>query len=319
MVAQRQTTTRDIPHRLPSRLALALAAVLLVFGLGACSTSSESGAEGPEGPESGPDDEESGVGYERGDTYNMVRSGARLILRYDAASETFRGTVTNETDTTLARVRVEVHLIGDTELGPTEPMDLAPGETIMVSLAATGRSFSQWSPHPEVGSGSPVDPTGTSTFAPSLGGWAVIGGVDIGIEHTGHGLSARHEWQGGAWTSSLAPDPGPEHQPSGDATWTGEWVGYHASDPAIVTGAARVTVTLGGAATEATLSLGDVPTLGTLQWDAMAVSGGRFDGQTTADSRAYEAVGQFGGPNQDGVVGHVTGSDFRSVFHGEKD
>ena len=51
----------------------------------------------------------------------------------------------------------------------------------------------------------------------------------------------------------------------------------------------------------------------------MAVSGGRFDGRTTAHSRAYEAVGQFGGPNQDGVVGHATGSDFRSVFHGDKD
>ena len=117
MVAQRQTATRDIPHRLPSRLALALAAVVLVFGLGACSTSPESGAEGREGSERGADDEESGARYERDETYDMVRSGARLILRYDAASETFRGTVTNETDTTLARVRVEVHLIGDTELG----------------------------------------------------------------------------------------------------------------------------------------------------------------------------------------------------------
>ena len=124
----------------------------------------------------------------------MTRKGARLVLRYDAASQTFRGTVTNTTNAPLSRVRVEVHLTGGPELGPTKPTDLAPGETIMVSLDATGQSFSTWSPHPEVGPGSPVDPTGTSTFAPSLGGWAVIGGVDLGIEHQGYtvGDAARH-------------------------------------------------------------------------------------------------------------------------------
>ena len=55
-----------------------------------------------------------------------------------------------------------------------------------------------------------------------------------------------------------------------------------------------------------------------LQWDPMPVDGGRFTGSTTANSQTYEAVGQFGGTNQAGVVGHATGSDFRSVFYGEK-
>ena len=34
--------------------------------------------------------------------------------------------------------------------------------------------------------------------------------------------------------------------------------------------------------------------------------------------KPYEAVGQFGGPSQAGVVGHAFGSDLASVFYGEK-
>ena len=51
----------------------------------------------------------------------------------------------------------------------------------------------------------------------------------------------------------------------------------------------------------------------------MPVNDGRFMGSTTAHSQTYDAVGQFGGPDQAGVVGHATGSDFRSVFYGDKD
>ena len=341
-----QALLHDISHFQPRRLALPLAALLLAIGLAACSTASESGregggegaetgevggegpgehGEGGEGSESGGEGgEESGVGIDLGVTYDRVRNGARLILRYDAASETFRGTVTNTTAATLTQVRVEVHLRpSGPELGPTEPRDLAPGETIMVNLDATGQNFTQYSPHSETGTpSSPVDPAGTSIFTPALAGWAVIGGVDVGIEHTGHGMSARHEWLNGAWTSRLSPDPAPGHQPTGAATWSGAWVGYHGSSPAIATGDASVRVTLGtggNGATEADLTLEDVPVLGTLAWDDLPVTGGRFTGSTTANSQAYDATGQFAGPNQAGVVGHATGPEFRSVFYGDKD
>ena len=60
-------------------------------------------------------------------------------------------------------------------------------------------------------------------------------------------------------------------------------------------------------------------TLGTLQWNDMQVADGRFMGSTAANSNNYDAVGQFGGANQAGIVGHSTGSDFRSVFYGNKD
>ena len=57
----------------------------------------------------------------------------------------------NTTDSTLKQVRVEVHLSNGTELGPTTPTDLNPGESIDISLKATDKSFDGWSAHPEVG------------------------------------------------------------------------------------------------------------------------------------------------------------------------
>ena len=74
-----------------------------------------------------------------------------LILSYDAAANAFTGTVENTTETTLERVRVEVHLSNGTELGPTAPTDLAPGQKVAVTLAATSEPFDSWSAHPEVG------------------------------------------------------------------------------------------------------------------------------------------------------------------------
>ena len=111
---------------------------------------SESGESG-EGPESGEGGEESGAQYMPGDTYDEVRAGARLVLSYDSAANTFTGTVENTTWATLSRVRVEVHLSNGTELGPTTPVDLAPGQSVGVTLPATSQPFTSWSAHPEVG------------------------------------------------------------------------------------------------------------------------------------------------------------------------
>ena len=55
-------------------------------------------------------DEESGTELALNETYDAVRNGARLILTYDAQSNSFKGTVENTTDETLKQVRVEVHL-----------------------------------------------------------------------------------------------------------------------------------------------------------------------------------------------------------------
>ena len=53
----------------------------------------------------------------------------------------------------MYRVRVEVHLSNGTELGPTTPTDMAPGEMLTISLPATEESFTGWTAHAEVGAG----------------------------------------------------------------------------------------------------------------------------------------------------------------------
>lgn len=116
----------------------------------------ESGAEHGGDSEAGEHDggaeagEESGVQIELNETFDEVRAGARLILSYDSDGNVFKGTVENTTDSTLRRVRVEVHLSNGIELGPTTPVDMEPGRVIDVILTATGDSFTSWSAHAEV-------------------------------------------------------------------------------------------------------------------------------------------------------------------------
>lgn len=87
------------------------------------------------------------------ETFDMVRSGARLVLSYDAGSNAFKGTVENTTNNVLQQVRIEVHLSNGAELGPTIPIDLGPGEKVDIILPATAAAFTSWVAHAEVGSG----------------------------------------------------------------------------------------------------------------------------------------------------------------------
>ena len=124
----------------------------------------EGGGEGSgsEGSESG-SEEGSGANLAPDETFDMVRSGARLILSYDANSNAFRGTVENTTNSMLTNVRIEVHLSNGTELGPTTPVDLAPGQKLPVTLASTQASFTGWVAHAEVGSGGEGGESGGET------------------------------------------------------------------------------------------------------------------------------------------------------------
>ena len=330
MHENQQASLDAFPSTAPRRLAFPALALLLAAGLAACSTGSElgreaggreaagehggagEGNEGAEDNEGAGGGEESATRYGLADTYWNTRAGARLVLRYDAGTQQFVGEVTNITDATLPRVRVEVHLSNGVELGPTAPMDLAPGQTVPVTLPAVGQAFTTWGAHPEVGSQGASEPV--ATFTPGFGNWTAVNGVGLGIEHPGHQMSAWYTTQG----PQLSLDAAPAHQPTQAATWTGEWAGTYGASPAIVTGAANVNVTLGTGAPEAALALKGIPTLGTLAWDPMPVSGGRFSGSTTAGSQTFDATGQFGGSNQAGVVGHATGPNFRSVFYGDR-
>ena len=146
-----------------------------VFDCGGPGPSPHAGGEGDEGGE-GPGGEGHGPGGEGGsesgaesassgseegsgatlaldETFDAVRGGARLILNYDAASNAFTGAVENTTGSVLSNVRIEVHLSNGTELGPTTPVDMAPGKVLPVNLPATQASFAGWIAHAEVGGG----------------------------------------------------------------------------------------------------------------------------------------------------------------------
>ncbi len=98
-----------------------------------------------EGEESGPQ-----IGLDG--THNEVRKGVRLILSFDSGSSSFVGTVENVSEKTVPKVRVEVHLSNGKELGPTKPVNLAPGKKIKVKLSAVDQTFTWWKAHAEAGS-----------------------------------------------------------------------------------------------------------------------------------------------------------------------
>ena len=112
----------------------------------------EHGSAGESGSESAGSEEASANMLTPDETFDAVRGGARLILSYDAASNLFEGTVENTTNGVLDRVRIEVHLSNGTELGPTPPIALAPGEVLAIILQSTPDSFDGWVAHAEVGS-----------------------------------------------------------------------------------------------------------------------------------------------------------------------
>ena len=113
------------------------------------------------------------------ETFDSVRRGTRSILSYDTASNSFKGTVENTTNGVLDRVRIEVHLSNGAELGPTTPMDMAPGEVVAINLRATQASFTGWTAHAEVGTGG----EGSETGGEHQGGEEHGGDRESGGEH----------------------------------------------------------------------------------------------------------------------------------------
>ena len=155
----------------------------------------EGGNEGgSEGPESGSGGEEGSASMlAPDDTFDAVRGGARLIMNYDAAGNAFTGTVENTTGNALSNVRIEVHLSNGTELGPTTPVDMAPGEVMRVNLPSTQASFTGWVAHAEVGGGEGSGSGGES--GGEHGGSQ--GGGESGGEHGGGGESGGEHGSGG--------------------------------------------------------------------------------------------------------------------------
>ncbi len=154
-----------------------------------------SGGEGAGGEGHGPGGEggSEGSGSEEGSgamlapdqTFDAVRSGARLILNYNASTNAFLGTVENTTNGVLTDVRIEVHLSNGTELGPTPRIDLAPGDVELVFLPSTQASFTGWVAHAEVGGGESGGEHGSGSGGGESGGehGSGSGGGEGGGEH----------------------------------------------------------------------------------------------------------------------------------------
>lgn len=106
-------------------------------------------AEGDEHGEGGEEGEESGEYIGRAESWDATRRGIRLTLAFDEERDAFVGMVENTTEGTVCAVRVEVHLAGGPELGPTERQDLGAGESAAVELSAEGEDFESWTAHPE--------------------------------------------------------------------------------------------------------------------------------------------------------------------------
>ncbi len=166
-------------------------AAATITGGGNSSGNGGAAREGVNIPQADAGEEESGQQFGLGDSYDKIRAGARLRLSYDAAAKAFSGTVENTTAATLPQVRVEVHLSNGVELGPTRPVDLAPGESAAVRLPAGNQPFESWGAHPEVGGGNVADGGEHS------GGDGEHGG-ELG-EHSGSsGESGEHRESSGA-------------------------------------------------------------------------------------------------------------------------
>ena len=97
---------------------------------------------------------ESGTRYSSSDTARETRGGVELVVNYDSTREVFTGTVRNTTTATVTQVRVEIHLSNGVELGPTPRTNLAAGETKSIELDASGQTFTWYTVHVELGSGS---------------------------------------------------------------------------------------------------------------------------------------------------------------------
>ena len=167
----------------------------------------EHGGGGEGGGGGSGSEEGSGANLAPDETFDMVRGGARLILNYDAGGNSFRGTVENTTNSVLTRVRIEVHLSNGTELGPTTPVDLAPGQVMAVDLPSTQASFSGWIAHAEVDGGAEGGQSG-GEVAGEHGG----GGEGSGGESGGEGGGTGAEVGEAAMSSPVIPL---------DQTWDG--------------------------------------------------------------------------------------------------
>ena len=191
---------------------------------------------------------------------------------------------------------------------------------------------------PETSMPDVMEPGTGPTDMSDLGEWEIVraNGVPVGYEHTGYDLFARFDARGANPTISASS---PMHQPTVAGTWSGKWSArytaltsdYGAFDETD-DGIARINVTITGRNVDAVLTYSgiDVPGLpSSVSSGRASVRDGRFAPSFTVSiptesggtvSRTLRGLGEFGGTDQDGVVGYISGQtvEVRSVFYGDR-
>ena len=119
-------------------------------------------------------------------------------------------------------------------------------------------------------------------------------------------------------------------QPTITGTWEGRWLAGYGEDfdeaDAGEQNTMSIDVTIQGNTVEATLTYQDVDFVGggSITTPVAAIdANGRFrpSGTVTIDGApsTYSGEGQFGGTDQQGVVGYIESSEFASIFWGDRD
>lgn len=162
-----------------------------------------------------------------------------------------------------------------------------------------------------------------------LGEWAEVRFEDdgdlSGIENTMHGLKVILDDNEMFMITATSPA-----QPTITGTWEGRWLAGYGEDFAESDAGEQNTmsidVTIQGNTVEATLTYQDVDFVGggSITTPVAAIdANGRFrpSGTVTIDGApsTYFGEGQFGGTDQQGVVGYISSSEFASIFWGDRD
>ena len=203
---------------------------------------------------------------------------------------------------------------------------------------ATSMPDAQETPDTGNGNGDGNGDGNGGTDMTDFGVWEVVreGGVSVGYQNDTHNLFAKFDSRGANPTITASS---PDHQPTVAGTWTGRWSAryteiesdygeYDGSD----SGEAKINVTISGSNVRAKLTYNGISVSGlpsSLSSAYTSVNNGRFTPVFNATIRteygnisgSLSGAGQFGGTDQNGVVGYLTSGtlEIRSAFYGDRD
>ena len=83
------------------------------------------------------------------DTFEYIDKGVSIVVDWDEATTSFKGSFENTNVDPVKKVSVEIYLDNGNEL-KSEEFPMAAGEIVPFTVSATGETFSIWSPDLEV-------------------------------------------------------------------------------------------------------------------------------------------------------------------------